>query len=255
MWAVGVGRSRGIGRGLRERPGRRPRPGCDRPGATRSSAPLARNQADSSDESYRLGQSDGPQPVARVRREPGRPGDQRRPAANRGEQCRNEHRLKRDESGETRSVGQARQRGAARGFLHRAMLRCGMRLPDARLTADVLVSTDTFGVHTHGVKQLRPLPDLRPDRMDPRLIRRSWPRGRPGRLWMAITRWPWLFRFGDGNRDQKSQSCGDWICRGAQQQSFWRGRLLCPTAARREMIGLAMTNTNPLVVLPVLGRW
>ncbi len=33
--------------------------------------------------------------------------------------------------------------------------RCGMSESDARTTADVLVTTDTFGVHTHGVKCLK----------------------------------------------------------------------------------------------------
>jgi ureidoglycolate dehydrogenase (NAD+) len=36
-----------------------------------------------------------------------------------------------------------------------ALCRCGLREPDARLTADVLVTTDTFGVYTHGTKALK----------------------------------------------------------------------------------------------------
>ena len=47
-----------------------------------------------------------------------------------------------------------------------AMCKCGVREDDARATAGVLVTTDTWGTYTHGSKQLRPLLALRPDRMD-----------------------------------------------------------------------------------------
>ena len=54
--------------------------------------------------------------------------------------------------------------------LMEAMSRCDIRPADARDTADVLVTTDTWGVYTDGSKQLRPLLRLRPDRMDPRAV-------------------------------------------------------------------------------------
>lgn len=41
------------------------------------------------------------------------------------------------------------------GFCVETMPRAGMMEADARLSADVLVTTDTMGVHTHGVKSLR----------------------------------------------------------------------------------------------------
>ena len=40
-------------------------------------------------------------------------------------------------------------------FCVAAMCRCGMTETDARLAADVLVTTDLWGVHTHGTKLLR----------------------------------------------------------------------------------------------------
>ena len=40
-------------------------------------------------------------------------------------------------------------------FCLEAMRRCGMTPEDARVTADVLVTTDTWGVHSHGTKALR----------------------------------------------------------------------------------------------------
>lgn len=40
-------------------------------------------------------------------------------------------------------------------FCMDVMQRCGMREEDARITADVLVTTDTWGTYTHGTKSLR----------------------------------------------------------------------------------------------------
>ena len=40
-------------------------------------------------------------------------------------------------------------------FCIEALLKCGLSERDARLTADVLVTTDTWGVFTHGTKSLR----------------------------------------------------------------------------------------------------
>lgn len=42
-------------------------------------------------------------------------------------------------------------------FCVEAMLKCGLKEKDAVTTAEVLVTTDTWGVHTHGTKQLRNL--------------------------------------------------------------------------------------------------
>jgi ureidoglycolate dehydrogenase (NAD+) len=44
-----------------------------------------------------------------------------------------------------------------REFCVEAMLKSGMNEKDSRTAADVLVTTDIFGVHTHGTKQLRNL--------------------------------------------------------------------------------------------------
>ncbi len=40
-------------------------------------------------------------------------------------------------------------------FCVTALCKCGVSEPDAITTADVLVTTDTYGVYTHGVKALR----------------------------------------------------------------------------------------------------
>lgn len=53
------------------------------------------------------------------------------------------------------------------GFCVEAMRRAGMTEEDTRMAADVLVTTDTWGTHTHGTKQLRNLmKNFREGRMD-----------------------------------------------------------------------------------------
>lgn len=58
-------------------------------------------------------------------------------------------------------------REALEAFCVEAMRRAGMTEADARLTAEVLVTTDTWGTHTHGTKQIRNLmKNFREGRMD-----------------------------------------------------------------------------------------
>lgn len=59
------------------------------------------------------------------------------------------------------------QVSALEKFCVQAMRKAGMSDGDAKLVADVLVTTDTWGVHTHGTKQLRPLmKNFRDGKMD-----------------------------------------------------------------------------------------
>ncbi|MDD5705298.1 MAG: Ldh family oxidoreductase [Kiritimatiellae bacterium] len=54
-----------------------------------------------------------------------------------------------------------------KAFCVAAMRKAGMATEDAETTADVLVTTDTWGVHTHGTKHLRQLlKNFRDGRMD-----------------------------------------------------------------------------------------
>ena len=46
---------------------------------------------------------------------------------------------------------------ALKAFCVEAMLKAGMREADALITAEVLVTTDTWGTFTHGSKQVRGL--------------------------------------------------------------------------------------------------
>jgi ureidoglycolate dehydrogenase (NAD+) len=136
-------------------------------------------------------------------------------------------------------------------YLVEAMLNCGMRREDAVVTADVLVTTDTWGVYTHGSKQLRPLLALRPDRMDvnatPEVISE-------GPAWALV----------DGHYAMatvtscmamekaiaKAKSSGIGFVGVRNSNHFGGAGYYAYMAARRDMIGLAMTNTNPLMAPP-----
>ena len=58
-----------------------------------------------------------------------------------------------------------------KAFLVEAMLKADMREEHARATAEVLVTTDTWGTFTHGSKQLRKLlKNFRDKRMDAKAV-------------------------------------------------------------------------------------
>ncbi len=136
-------------------------------------------------------------------------------------------------------------------YLVEAMLRCDMRPEDAQVTAEVLVTTDTWGTYTHGSKQLRPLLALRPDRLDvnaaPEVIAE-------GPAWSVV----------DGHFamapvtsckamkiaiDKASVSGVAYV--GVRNSNHFGGAgYYAVMAARQNMIGLSMTNTDPLVVVP-----
>ena len=136
-------------------------------------------------------------------------------------------------------------------FCIAAMLKCGMRQADARLTADVLVTTDTWGIHTHGSKQLRPLLRLRPDRMDPTATPRVIS---AGPAWAIV----------DGNYAiatvtscramevaiEKAKSAGIGYVGVRKSNHFGAAGYYAHMAAEKDMIGLSMTNTNPLAAVP-----
>ena len=81
----------------------------------------------------------------------------------------------RQDGGITRRAEMTDKAGSLRRVSHEslealcveAMRRAGMTDADAHVTADVLVTTDTWGTHTHGTKQLRGLlKNFRDGRMD-----------------------------------------------------------------------------------------
>lgn len=138
-----------------------------------------------------------------------------------------------------------------RAYLVEAMVKCGMTAEDAAVTADVLVTTDTWGVYTHGSKQLRPLLALRPDRMDvsavPEVVREgpAWALV-DGHYAMATV----TSCMAMSKAIEKAKTAGIGFVGVRNSNHFGAAGYYANMAVPHDMIGLAMTNTNPLMAVP-----
>jgi len=133
---------------------------------------------------------------------------------------------------------------ALTAYLMEAMSRCDIRPEDARITADVLVTTDTWGVYTHGSKQLRPL--LRLGAV-PEVVAE-------GPAWSMIDGHYALATVTScqamEKAVEKAKTAGVGFVGVRNSNHFGGAGYYANLATRYDMIGLAMTNTNPLMVVP-----
>lgn len=137
-------------------------------------------------------------------------------------------------------------------FCLEAMRLCGMREEDARLTAEVLVTTDTWGTYTHGTKSLRGyLKRVRAGGINalakPEMVRE-------GLAWATV----------DGNSAmamvtscfamnlamEKAASAGIGMVTVRNSCHFGGGAYYASMALKRNMIGQAMANDVPSVSAP-----
>lgn len=136
-------------------------------------------------------------------------------------------------------------------FCLRAMDACDMRETSAQTTADVLVTTDTWGIHTHGSKQLRPLLDLRPGRMDPAAVPE---RVAEGPAWAMIDGHSAIAMAsacaGMEAAIHKAKDSGVGYGGVLNSNHFGAAAYYAAMALDHDMIGIAMTNVNPLVAVP-----
>ena len=138
------------------------------------------------------------------------------------------------------------------GFCLEAMRRSGMTEADARLTADVLVTTDTWGTHTHGTKQLRNLmKNFREGRMDVKARAELVGEG-PG--WAQF----------DGHASMpmptsvlamhtavtKAKATGIAISTVCNSGHYGAAGYYAWLATQQDMIGLSFTNVDPGVAVP-----
>jgi ureidoglycolate dehydrogenase (NAD+) len=133
-----------------------------------------------------------------------------------------------------------------------AMLRAGMREMDARTTAHVLVTSDTWGVYTHGTKQLRPLLIHMRDgglnaQATPEIVDE-------GPAWVHV----------DGHYAmppvsavvamraaiEKARTAGIGFAGVMHSSHFGAAGYYAMMAAQNDMIGLAMTNVDPFMTVP-----
>ena len=137
-------------------------------------------------------------------------------------------------------------------FCVKAMLKAGMSRENAEITADVLVMTDTWGVTTHGSKQLHLL--LKPmaggglsAKAEPKVVSE-------GAGWALL----------DGNfampmvtahkamklAIEKAKSCGIGYAGVRGSSHFGASGYYANMAAAEDMIGLSMSNVDPCVAVP-----
>lgn len=142
--------------------------------------------------------------------------------------------------------------GDLMAFCVEAMLKTGMKSADADTTAEVLVTTDTWGVHTHGTKQLRVLMrNFRDGRMD--LNARAEPVNEgPG--WACF----------DGHHSmpmpssvlametavRKARETGVAVSTVRNSGHYGAAGYYAYLAARQDMIGLSFSNVDPGVAVP-----
>jgi len=145
-------------------------------------------------------------------------------------------------------------------FCTDAMGRCGLAPEGAAASAEVLTTTDTWGTHSHGTRQLRPLmravksggihPGARPA-----LLREG-----PG--WALVdARQAMPMLVGIHAMEAaiaKAASAGIGYAGVAHSSHFGAAGYYATLALRRDMIGLSMTNCDPCMAatggrLPVIG--
>lgn len=137
-------------------------------------------------------------------------------------------------------------------FAVEAMRHYGLREEDARLTARILVTTDTWGVHSHGTRQLR-------------LLMRNFPIGRldaaarpevvrEGPAWALIDGHHSL-PFVSAHRAMqlaidKAKLAGIGCVGIIHTSHFGAAGYYAVMAAEQHMIGLAMCNADPQMIAP-----
>jgi ureidoglycolate dehydrogenase (NAD+) len=134
----------------------------------------------------------------------------------------------------------------------KAALLTGLREKDAQLTAKVLVTTDTWGIHTHGVKQLRMLlRNFRDKRLDidakPELIKESLSSGLiDGHYSMPVVSSCMAMELAI----EKASNSGIAFVGVNHSGHFGAAGYYANMAAEKDMIGLAMCNVEPFMTVP-----
>ncbi len=145
-------------------------------------------------------------------------------------------------------------------FCTDAMVRCGLSPEDAALTAEVLTTTDTWGTHSHGTRQIRPLMravksgGIRPGTR-PTLLGEG-----PGwALVDAHLAMPMVAATTAMDLAMaKAARTGIGYAGVAHSSHFGAAGYYATLALRRDMIGLAMTGCDPCMAVtgartPVIG--
>ncbi len=137
-------------------------------------------------------------------------------------------------------------------FCLAAMLAAGLSPEDARLTAEVLVTTDTWGVFTHGSRQLRGLlKNVRSGRLDPKATVEVTAEGP---AW-AMLDGHYVMPPATSCRAmdlaiRKAKACGLGYVGVRHSSHFGAAGYYAVMAARQDLIGLSMCNLDPVMTAP-----
>jgi ureidoglycolate dehydrogenase (NAD+) len=139
-----------------------------------------------------------------------------------------------------------------KAFCIAAMLRCGLRESDAGTTAEVLTTTDTWGVHTHGTRQLRQLmKNVRQGRLKPEATPQvvdqgpSWAIIDGHYAMPMVTSWQAMTMA-----MQKARASGVAYVGVRHSSHFGAAGYYAVMAAQADMIGLSTCNVDPCMTVP-----
>ena len=145
-------------------------------------------------------------------------------------------------------------------FCADAMGRCGLSAEVAAASAEVLTTTDTWGTHSHGTRQLRPLMRaVRSGGIQPGNRPRVQREGPGWALVDANRAMPMVVAIHAMETAMaKAASAGIGYAGVAHSSHFGAAGYYATIALKRDMIGLSMTNCDPCMVvigarLPVIG--
>ena len=137
-------------------------------------------------------------------------------------------------------------------FVIEAMRRYGIRDADAALAAEILVTTDTWGVHTHGTRQLRPLLKNFPTgRLDAKANSEVICEGTAWALVDGHHSLPFVTAYRAMELAiQKAKGSGIGYVSVMNTSHFGAAGYYATMAAEQHMIGMAMCNADPNMTVP-----
>ncbi len=137
-------------------------------------------------------------------------------------------------------------------FCMEAMRISGLNKEDARLTAEVLVTTDTLGTYTHGTRQLRGLlKNVRAGRIDPTASAEVEAEGPAWAMIDAHDAMPPAVAYRAMKLAiGKAKACGIGFVGVRHASHFGAAGFYANMAMKEDMIGLSMCNVDPCMTVP-----
>lgn len=136
-------------------------------------------------------------------------------------------------------------------FCIEAMRKCGLNEEDARLTAEVLVTTDTLGTFTHGTRQLRGLlRNIRSGRLSARAREEIVAEGPAWAMVDAHHAMPPAVSYRSMQLAmQKAKGAGIGYVGVRHSSHYGAAGFYANLAAENDMIGLSMCNVDPCMTV------